>query len=80
MLSLEKQCYVDKIYNIQNNNGDILEKHPRRVTRKQNAEVRIVVEKRICLETYETNKKFGRFLLRDNGKTIGMGIVEEILE
>lgn len=79
MLSIEVPCFVNKIYNIQSNSGEIVEKKVRLVSRKQNAEVRIKCQKKICVDTFDKNKKFGRFLIRDGGKTIAMGIIKELI-
>lgn len=79
MLAIEVPCFVNKIYNIQSNSGEIVERKVRLVSRKQNAEVRIVCQKKICVDTFEKNKKFGRFLIRDGGKTIAMGVIKELI-
>jgi elongation factor 1-alpha len=34
--------------------------------------------KNICLETFENYPGLGRFVIRDNKKTIGVGIIKEV--
>lgn len=40
--------------------------------------VQIKTESKICLDTFENNKSFGRFLLRQQGYTVASGIVTSI--
>lgn len=40
----------------------------------------IEVEQAICCETFDAAPQLGRFTLRDEGKTIGIGKVLEVLE
>lgn len=39
---------------------------------------RIAVEHNICMETFKDFDQFGRFMLRDEGQTIGMGMVKAL--
>jgi peptide chain release factor subunit 3 len=40
----------------------------------------IEVEQIICVETFESCQQLGRFTLRDEGKTIGIGKILKLLE
>jgi elongation factor 1 alpha-like protein len=52
---------------------------PRVLTANMQAVVTIVLSSSIVLETFSSNKTMGRFILRRQGVTIAMGIIEEIL-
>jgi peptide chain release factor subunit 3 len=42
--------------------------------------VRITVDESICVEAYKDFPQMGRFTLRDEGKTIGIGKVNKVLD
>merc|ERR1711865_185361 len=39
---------------------------------------RLTVPRAICVETFKDFEQFGRFMLRDEGKTIGMGVIKSL--
>jgi peptide chain release factor subunit 3 len=45
----------------------------------QNVLVRMEAKQPICVETFAYNKSLGRFTLRDEGKTIAVGIITKLL-
>ena len=57
---------------------EVLKAKPRCLTKQMSAEVELVVEHPICIETFQASKAMGRFMLRYGGHTIAAGIVSEI--
>ena len=55
-------------------------KRPRCVRRGESALVEVTVSRTVCLETYADYRQLGRFMLRRNGATVGVGVVEKILK
>eukprot|EP00762_Andalucia_godoyi_P001620 ANDGO_00266.mRNA.1 Eukaryotic peptide chain release factor GTP-binding subunit len=55
-----------------------LVKKPKFLKTGDTAIVRIEVPQSICMESFQTLDKLGRFMLRDEGKTIGIGVVTKL--
>lgn len=60
---------------LDNKTGKISEKKPRGITSNSSSLVEITCEKPICIELFEDNKFFGRFMLRNESTTIAAGMV-----
>jgi len=58
--------------------GKITEKKPRGIVNNSSALVEITCDSQVCMELFNDNKFFGRFMLRDESNTIAAGIVEKI--
>jgi len=58
--------------------ASVTTRKPRMVGELETALVRIQTERPICLELYRDFKQLGRFMLRDEGRTIAAGMVEAI--
>eukprot|EP00656_Telonema_subtile_P008936 TRINITY_DN14176_c0_g4_i4.p1 TRINITY_DN14176_c0_g4~~TRINITY_DN14176_c0_g4_i4.p1 ORF type:complete len:415 (+),score=137.83 TRINITY_DN14176_c0_g4_i4:52-1296(+) len=60
----------------------IVQKKPAfvRASEKHMVLIRMTTEQPICIETYADFAQLGRFMLRDEGKTIGIGLVTKIKE
>merc|ERR1711966_49929 len=60
----------------------IVQKRPPfvRASEKHMVLIRMTTEQPICIETYADFAQLGRFMLRDEGKTIGIGLVTKIKE
>lgn len=67
-------CTLDK------RTGKILKKTPPFVKGGETVLVRIEVSSPIALETFKVASKLGRFVLRDEGKTIAVGVVTKVIE
>ena len=58
--------------------GVVLVQHPEQLGTGDSAIVIIKLIKPICVENYESFPALGRFVIRDNSKTVAVGIVEEV--
>jgi peptide chain release factor subunit 3 len=67
-------CTLDK------KTGKILNKYPPFVKGGETVLVRIEVPNAIALEPFKVASKLGRFVLRDEGKTIAVGVVTKIVD
>ena len=77
--SINEQASISRLSALlSKSTGEIVKKNPRCLTKNCTALVEIVVSKPICLLPYRECKEFGRFMLRAGGKTIAMGIVQDI--
>ncbi|TPX33448.1 hypothetical protein SmJEL517_g03653 [Synchytrium microbalum] len=59
--------------------GQVTNRKPRALPRNTTATVEISIDRPICLETFQSSKELGRFMLRNDGKTLAAGIVIDIL-
>jgi translation elongation factor EF-1alpha len=59
--------------------NEVKKKKPRCLLDHQTAIVEILLDKPTCIELFSSHKQLGRFTLRENGRTVGAGIVTEIL-
>ena len=58
---------------------ETLKNKPRCLTRNQTALVEIICPRGVCLEKYSDVRPLGRITLRDQGMTLAVGIVSELL-
>mmetsp|Transcript_605 Transcript_605/g.2161 ORF Transcript_605/g.2161 Transcript_605/m.2161 type:complete len:708 (-) Transcript_605:3058-5181(-) len=80
VLHTDVPAIVKRLYATLDKQGKEVQKKPRALADNVTASVQIVTETPICLERFEDNKAFGRFLLRLKGETIAAGIVQKIRE
>lgn len=59
--------------------GSVIRNKPRVLTEGSAAIVEIALQRGVSLEVYQDYKTLGRFMLRDQGKTLAAGIVLAIL-
>jgi len=59
--------------------GEVKQKKPKAIGISTSAVVIVQLERPICMELYSTYKQLGRFTLRDQGKTLGAGIVTKLI-
>jgi peptide chain release factor subunit 3 len=74
-----EQVSVDKLLAIVDNKQKIKEKYPRFLKSNEQAMVRFRTTLPVCIETHKDFDKMGRFMLRSDGITIGIGVVTKIL-
>jgi len=58
----------------------VLQEKPKFVRPNQTVLARLSLESAACLQTYKDFQQLGRFMLRDEGKTIAIGVVTELLD
>mmetsp|Transcript_41978 Transcript_41978/g.68087 ORF Transcript_41978/g.68087 Transcript_41978/m.68087 type:complete len:99 (-) Transcript_41978:20-316(-) len=58
--------------------GKTLQKHPKFVRPGQTCSCRFSVQQPICVEVYKEFPQLGRFMLRDEGKTVGVGVITKL--
>ncbi|KAI6178734.1 RNA helicase [Aphelenchoides besseyi] len=74
-------CIVAKLRSIINKqNGEVIKANPRVITKGMSAIVEISTDYPVCVEPYSKTKQLGRVSLRINGRTVGAGIVDEIIK
>ncbi|KAI6203466.1 HBS1-like protein [Aphelenchoides besseyi] len=73
-------CIVAKLRSIINKqNGEVIKANPRVITKGMSAIVEISTDYPVCVEPYSKTKQLGRVSLRINGRTVGAGIIDEII-
>eukprot|EP01139_Manchomonas_bermudensis_P011269 Amastigsp_a342495_104.p1 type:complete len:471 gc:universal Amastigsp_a342495_104:1432-20(-) len=55
--------------------NEVTQEHPRFVKAGQTVQARFKSDRPICLEKYKDFAQLGRFMLRDEGRTIGVGVI-----
>ena len=58
--------------------GDVVQTRPRFGKQGQTIIARLKTEQPICVETYADFAQLGRFMLRDEGKTIAVGVIKSL--
>lgn len=58
--------------------GEIVKKKPRILAKNSSAQVEVITDSPVCIETYAESKELGRFMLRSGGKTIAAGMITDI--
>jgi len=72
---------ISKIHHtINKEDGQILKKNPRFLTKGDLASVDITCEKSVCLELFQNAPLFGRVILREKDHTIAAGVIQHILD
>jgi elongation factor 1 alpha-like protein len=70
---------ISKIVSLIKSSGETLKLNPRAVPRQSNAIVEISLQRPICVETYSNMMELGRISIRKDGKTVAVGIVQDII-
>jgi elongation factor 1 alpha-like protein len=60
--------------------GEIKKAKPRAVSEKQTALVEIATDHNICAELYSNIRSLGRFMLRQEGRTVAGGLITEFVD
>ncbi|KAG6423951.1 hypothetical protein SASPL_114359 [Salvia splendens] len=60
--------------------GNVTKKSPRCLLSKQNAMVEVALQGPVCVEEYSSCRALGRVFLRASGRTIGLGVVTQIIK
>ena len=74
----EEVVFHELLATINKKTQKISEKYPKFVRGNESVMVRMEVANPICLEESKTFGKMGRFILRDEGKTIAIGVVTKL--
>eukprot|EP00834_Sanchytrium_tribonematis_P001116 NODE_24_length_41419_cov_0.818780.p17 type:complete len:277 gc:universal NODE_24_length_41419_cov_0.818780:36243-37073(+) len=78
--SLEISCSITKLIGINDkSSGEIIKKNPRQIKTGQVATISLKLQNKTCVDTFTSDKEFGRFLLRKSGETIANGIILAII-
>jgi len=72
----EEECTAYELVALLDKTGKIAKKNPPFAKSGSTVICKIRLEKSICLEPYEKMMQLGRFTLRDEGKTIAIGIIK----
>lgn len=67
------------VFNKKSSKAGQKKRRPRRLVKGETAIVEITCERPVAMEKAEDLKALGRFALRQNGRTVGVGIVKDIL-
>eukprot|EP00761_Pharyngomonas_kirbyi_P010805 gb/GECH01010828.1/.p1 GENE.gb/GECH01010828.1/~~gb/GECH01010828.1/.p1 ORF type:complete len:469 (+),score=121.14 gb/GECH01010828.1/:1-1407(+) len=79
--ALQTECTFDSLLaTLDRKTQKIDKKKPRCVKSGDTVLVRIKTELPVCLETYKSFDRLGRFMIRDEGKTVGIGIISKLHE
>merc|ERR1719499_2660900 len=78
-LSVECEC-MEIPHKVQKKTGRKSKNPPQFLRNKEYAVVRLLLKQPSCLEEYGVYPQLGRFNLRDEGKTVAIGKVVEILD
>jgi len=75
----DEAATVAKLFGLveKNSNGSSKKSKPRWLTKGQTASVQICTVRPVCVENFSEQKAMGRLMLRNGGKTVAVGIVEE---
>lgn len=76
--NLNEPAVITKLIGICDTTGAIKQKNPRALTARVTALVEISLKRKIPVELYKEYRGFGRFTVRDGGKTLAAGIVTEL--
>lgn len=76
--NMSETVIITKLIGICDNLGVIKQKNPRLILSKTTAIVEFQFKKKIPLETYQDSRGFGRFTLRDGGRSLGAGIITKL--
>jgi peptide chain release factor subunit 3 len=79
--SLSVECMITQLVSQLDKKTNLMEpKRPRYLKSQSVGNVKITVEQSIAIETFKDFPQMGRFTLRDEGKTIGIGKTLKLLE
>ncbi|CAM9140936.1 unnamed protein product [Pylaiella littoralis] len=75
MHNLDVMVHCSKLVSLTNTAGAVLKARPRCVPTGSTAHIRITCQRPICLEKYGECRALGRFVLRQKGATVAVGLV-----
>jgi len=78
MQGCERGATFTKLIAILGKGGEVVQKKPRCVRSDQMAQVQIKVDQLVCMEEFATSKMLGRFMLRQAGATVAVGIITRV--
>ncbi len=76
--SIEVPCTISKLVAVTSPSGEIIKARPRCVPSGAVVSCTLCLDRPTCLEPYHMCRRLGRFILRQNGRTVAAGIVLEI--
>jgi translation elongation factor TU len=76
--NLNEAAVISKLVGICDQTGAIKQKNPRALTARVTALVEVTLKRKIPAELYKEFRGFGRFTVRDAGKTLAAGIITEL--
>jgi elongation factor 1 alpha-like protein len=79
MQSLDVPAVLNKLIALTKRDGSIKRDRPRALTGGASATVEFTLSDRICMEPFSECRALGRFVLRRNGDTVAVGIIEELI-
>eukprot|EP00904_Undaria_pinnatifida_P000821 jgi/Undpi1/1073/HiC_scaffold_10.g04536.m1 len=75
MHNLDVMVHCSKLVSLTNTAGEVLKARPRCIPSGSTAHIRITCQRPICLEKYGDCRPLGRFVLRQRGATVAVGLV-----
>jgi len=72
------ECTITALRAILDRKGKVVQKKPQFVKEGQMILARVRVENPVCIERFADFPALGRFMLRDEGKTIAIGVIQEL--
>ena len=72
---VDMMVYCSQLIALTNTSGAAIKAKPRCITSGASAQVELTFSKPICIETYAECKALGRFVLRQKGQTVAVGLV-----
>eukprot|EP00299_Pterocystis_sp_00344_P010530 c4725_g1_i1.p1 GENE.c4725_g1_i1~~c4725_g1_i1.p1 ORF type:complete len:608 (+),score=168.00 c4725_g1_i1:32-1825(+) len=79
--SVVQEVTFDEMEAITDKKGSkVLQQNPKFVRPGQTVMAKMVLESAACIQAYKDYQQLGRFMLRDEGKTIAIGVITDILE
>ncbi|RNF08074.1 eukaryotic release factor 3 [Trypanosoma rangeli] len=76
----EEACFHKLLAKVDKKTGGVLEKEPTHAKAGDVVIARMELERSVVLEPHKEFDKMGRFMLRDDGKTIAIGLVMKLYE
>eukprot|EP01059_Diplonema_ambulator_P030630 TRINITY_DN532_c0_g1_i2.p1 TRINITY_DN532_c0_g1~~TRINITY_DN532_c0_g1_i2.p1 ORF type:complete len:551 (+),score=257.66 TRINITY_DN532_c0_g1_i2:43-1695(+) len=76
----EEVTFHELLATINKKTNKVIEKYPKFVKGNECVMVRMEAALPMCIEEYKTFDRMGRFMLRDEGKTIAVGVITKLLD
>jgi len=74
-----EECTIESLLAIvDRKTNEIIKKKPKFVKPGMTVRARIATHQPVCVEAYKDFQQLGRFMLRDEGKTIGVGVIMKL--
>ncbi|CAN0118759.1 unnamed protein product, partial [Discosporangium mesarthrocarpum] len=75
MHNVDAMVHCSKLLALTNSAGEVQRPRPRCIPADTNAQVRLSSPRPLCLEKYSDSRPLGRFVLRQKGVTVAVGLV-----